>query len=136
MKIKINYWQQALNHIENYKTQGSIIRRKQKLIAKEKQSTNFFSQSEKQEPAKIQNKQFQNDHNNLLTTNSDILKGSQKFYQNLYLKTYNETQKNLQKSILKQVQIEQNQELTKYITKKRTKRSYISNRKLKITRHT
>ena len=136
MKIKINYWQQALNHIENYKTQGSIIRRKQKLIAKEKQSTNFFSQSEKQEPAKIQNKQFQNDHNNLLTTNSDILKGSQKFYQNLYLKTYNETQKNLQKSILKQVQIEQNQELTKYITEKRTKRSYISNRNLKFTRHT
>ena len=54
-KIKIspnqkqtNTWQQELEDIENYKTQGTVIRNKEKIINNQEKPNKFFYQQEKQ----------------------------------------------------------------------------------------
>ena len=46
-KYKINYWQENLNDIKNYKTKGSIIRSKENLTVNKELPTNFFYQQKK-----------------------------------------------------------------------------------------
>ena len=46
-KNKIDHWQQTLNDTENYKTQGTIIRSKERLIVNEENPTKYFYQQEK-----------------------------------------------------------------------------------------
>ena len=49
---KINKYQQELNEIENYKTEGIIIRSKEKLILNEEKPTKYFYLKEKQKQKK------------------------------------------------------------------------------------
>ena len=44
---KIEKWQQNLNNIDNYKTQGTIIRSKEKIIMKSNQQNSFNNKSNK-----------------------------------------------------------------------------------------
>ena len=44
---KIEKWQQNLNNIDNYKTQGTIIRSKEKIIMKNNQQNSFNNKSNK-----------------------------------------------------------------------------------------
>ena len=44
---KIEKWQQNLNNIDNYKTQGTIIRSKEKIIMKNNQQNSFNYKSNK-----------------------------------------------------------------------------------------
>ena len=83
--INIENWQNAINCIENYKTQGTIIRSKEMSILNEGKPSKYFYQIEKQK----QINQLQNEQNKLLTTNLEILKEWQKFYQKLHNKQKN-----------------------------------------------
>ena len=49
---KINKYQQELNDIENYKTEGTIIRSKEKVILNEEKPTKYFYSQEKQKQKK------------------------------------------------------------------------------------
>ena len=49
---KINKYQQELNEIENYKTEGTIIRSKEKVILNEEKPTKYFYTQEKQKQTK------------------------------------------------------------------------------------
>ena len=44
---KIEKWQQNLNNIDNYKTQGTIIRSKEKIKMKNNQQNSFNNKSNK-----------------------------------------------------------------------------------------
>ena len=79
-KNKIEKWQRSIENLENYKTQGTVIRSKGRFIVTDEKSTKYFYQQEKQKQAKKQIKQLQNGQNKLPTTNSDILKECQNFY--------------------------------------------------------
>ena len=82
-------------------------------------------QREQQKQSKKQITQLQNNKNQLLTSNSKILKESQKYYQFLNEKQNNckTTREQLLKKIPKKVNIDQNDQLTKKIEKKRTETS-------------
>ena len=49
---KMNKYQQELNEIENYKTEGTIIRSKEKVILNEEKPTKYFYTQEKQNKQK------------------------------------------------------------------------------------
>ena len=49
---KINKYQQELNDIENYKTEGTIIRSKEKVILNEEKPNKYFYSQEKQKQKK------------------------------------------------------------------------------------
>ena len=49
---KLNKYQQELNDIENYKTEGTIIRSKEKVILNEEKPTKYFYVQEKQKQTK------------------------------------------------------------------------------------
>ena len=51
-KNKIDHCQEKLNNKENYKTQGSITRSKEKFIVNEEQPSKLFYQEQKQNQAK------------------------------------------------------------------------------------
>ena len=41
---QINIWQQELEDIENYKTQGTVIRNKEKIVINQEKPNKFFYQ--------------------------------------------------------------------------------------------
>ena len=49
---KLNKYQQELNDLENYKTEGTIIRSKEKVILNEEKPTKYFYVQEKQKQTK------------------------------------------------------------------------------------
>ena len=51
---KIQNWQNSIDNIENYKTMGSVIRSKEKLIVNEEISNKFFYQTQKENQTKKQ----------------------------------------------------------------------------------
>ena len=51
---KIQNWQNSIDDIENYKTMGSVIRSKEKLIVNEEISNKFFYQTQKENQTKKQ----------------------------------------------------------------------------------
>ena len=124
-ETKIKNWQKKIDDIENYRKQGTIIRSKETQIANEEILNKFFFQQEQQKQSKKQITQLQNNKNQLLTSNSKVLKESQKYYQSLNEKQNNckTTREQLLKKIPKKVNIDQNDQLTKKIEKKRTETS-------------
>ena len=124
-ETKIKNWQKKIDDIENYRKQGTIIRSKETQIANEEILNKFFFQQEQQKQSKKQITQLQNNKNQLLTSNSKVLKESQKYYQSLNEKQNNckTTREQLLKKIPKTVNIDQNDQLTKKMEKKRTETS-------------
>ena len=59
-KINIENWQNQINDIENYKTQGTIIRSKEMTIINEETPNKYFYLQEQQKQAKKHIKQLQN----------------------------------------------------------------------------
>ena len=102
-----------------------IIRSKETQIINEEILNKFFFQQEQQKQSKEQITQLQNNKNQLLPTNSKIIKECQKFYQSLYEKqnSCKTTQEELLKEIHKIVNIDQNDHLTKKIEKKELKQA-------------
>ena len=49
---KLNKYHQELNDLENYKTEGTIIRSKEKVILNEEKPTKYFYVQEKQKQTK------------------------------------------------------------------------------------
>ena len=85
---KINNAHQQLQDIDNYKTAGSIIRGKEKLILEKEKPNRLFFDQEKQKSRTI--KQLQHMTNNetkTITTDYEILKYCKNFFSNLYTKT-------------------------------------------------
>ena len=78
-KNKIDHCQKKLNNKENYKTQGSITRGKERFIVIEEQPSKLFYQEEKQKHAKKQIKQFPADTDVLRTSEKghDVLRPNQ-----------------------------------------------------------
>ena len=60
-KINIENWQDQINDIENYKTQGTIIRSKEMTIINEETPNKYFYLQEQQKQIKKHIKQLQNE---------------------------------------------------------------------------
>ena len=115
---KIEECEQKLEKIENYKTQGKIIRSKEKIILrKEKPTKYFFSQKTKQKQNKKQITHLQNKEGQIFKTTSKILKEFKNFYHNLYKKhnTCETTQNELLKDIPRKSEDAQNLNLIQKI---------------------
>ena len=69
---KIEQYQQNLEDIENYETQGTIIRNKEKLILNEEKPAKYLFVLEKQKQNKKHITFLQNEKGKLLKTNSNI----------------------------------------------------------------
>ena len=88
-KTNIENWQNQINNIENYKTQGTIIRSKEITIINEEIPNKYFYLQEQQKQIKKHIKQLQNEKNEIIKTNSEILKECKIFYQKLFTKQEN-----------------------------------------------
>ena len=112
---KINKYQQELNEIENYKTEGTIIRSKEKVILNEEKPTKYFYTQEKQKQTKKNITTMIDEKGNILQKNTDILNECKNYYQKLYINqnTCLDTQKQLLQQIQLKVSEMQNQQLTK-----------------------
>ena len=113
----INKHQQDLQDIENYKTTGTIIRSKEKIILNEEKPTKFFYAQEKQKQIKKTIQKLIDKEENVLQTNEEILNECKNFYQNLYTKskTCQITQNLLLQKVDSKISLEKNQILTKPI---------------------
>ena len=102
--------------------QGTIIRSKEQSIINEEIPNKYFYLREQQKQTKKHIKQLQNE---LLNSNSEILKECTSFYQTIYTKQANceETQIELLNKITKKVQTIQNEKLTSYINKNELKQA-------------
>ena len=69
---KIEQYQQNLEDIENYETQGTIIRNKEKLILNEEKPAKYLFVQEKEKQNKKHITFLQNEKGKLLKTNSNI----------------------------------------------------------------
>ena len=119
-------WQNQINDIENYKTQGTIIRSKEMTIINEERPNKYFYLKEQQKQAKKHIKQLQNEKKNeILTTNTEILKECSQFYKNLYSKQKNciETQNEILTNLLNLMKNELNEQLTKRLNKNEIKQA-------------
>ena len=114
---KINKYQQELNEIENYKTEGTVIRSKEKVILNEEKPTKYFYTQEKQNKTKKNITTLIDEKWNILQKNTDILNECKNYYQKLYINqnTCLDTQKQLLQQIQLKVSEMQNQRLTKQI---------------------
>ena len=114
---KLNKYQQELNDIENYKTEGTIIRSKEKVILNEEKPTKYFHAQEKQKQKKKNITTLIDEQGNTLQKNTEILNECENFYQKLYTnhKTCSDTQKQLLQQIKPKITELQNQKLTKQI---------------------
>ena len=122
---KIEQNQIELEDIDDYKTNGAVIRSKEKIIltvirSKEKiilneeKPTKYFFLQEKQKHKK-NIKSLKNKQGKILTTNSEILRECKNYFQNLYIKqkTCEITQNLLLEHISNEITNEQNNKLTK-----------------------
>ena len=114
---KIEQYQQDLEDIENYETQGTIIRNKEKLILNEEKPAKYLFLQEKQKQNKKHITFLQNEKGKLLKTNSKIFKKCQNFFQtpNTEQITRKKTQNQLLQNISQKVSETQNSILTKEI---------------------
>ena len=124
-KTNIENWQNQINDIENYKTQGTIIRSKEITIINEKTPNKYFYLQEQQKQIKKHIKQLQNEKNEIIKTNSEILKECRIFYQKLFTKQENcvETQNEILNKLPTSMKNEQNEYLTKQINKNELKQA-------------
>ena len=118
---KINNAHQQLQDIDNYKTAGSIICSKEKLILEQEKPNRFFFDQEKRKQKSKTIKQLQHTTNNetkTITTDYEILKYWKHFFSNLYTKT--KTNMQIQEELLTPIQPkinnQNNQKLTQEIT--------------------
>ena len=91
---KINNTHQQLQDINNYKTAGSIIRSKEKLILEQEKPNKFLFDQGKQKQKSKTIKQLQHTTNNetkTITTDYEILKYCKNFFSNVYTKTKTNT---------------------------------------------
>ena len=84
-------YQINLEEIENYKTQGTIIKSKEKNYLKWRKTNKVFFHTGKTKKNSKKTKKkhitcMQNGQGKLLTTNSNILKECKKYFQTLYTK--------------------------------------------------
>ena len=114
---KIEENQTELEDIDNYKTHGTIIRSKEKLILNEEKPTKYFYLQKKQKQNKKQIKYLKNKEGKILATDSEILQECKNFFQKLYTKqnTCEITQNLLLERITNEITNEQNNKLTKQI---------------------
>ena len=94
-------------------------------IINEKIPNKYFYLKEQQKQAKKHIKQLQNEKNEILTTNTEILKECSQFYQNLYSKQQNciETQNEILTNLPNLMKNELNEQLTKPINKNEVKQT-------------
>ena len=111
---KIEQNQIELEDIDDYKTNGAVIRSKEKIILNEEKPTKYFFLQEKQKQIK-KIKSPKNKQGKILTTNSEILRECKNYFQNLYIKqkTCEITQNLLLEHISNEITNEQNNKLTK-----------------------
>ena len=91
---KINKAQQNVQDIQNYRTTGSIIRSKEKLILEEEKLNKFFCDLEKQNQKQKTTKQLQKMQNKttMITNDFEILKHCKKFF-STYIRKQRQTHK-------------------------------------------
>ena len=82
---KINKYQQELNEIENYKTEGTIIRSKEKVRLNEEKPTKYFYTQEKKTTKNKNITTLIDEKGNILQKNTDILNECKNYYQKLYI---------------------------------------------------
>ena len=94
-------------------------------IINEEIPNKYFYLKEQQKQAKKHIKQLQNEKNEILTTNTEILKECSQFYQNLYSKQQNciETQNEILTNLPNLMKNELNEQLTKPINKNEVKQT-------------
>ena len=94
-------------------------------IINEEIPNKYFYLKEQQKQAKKHIKQLQNEKNEILTTNTEILKECSQFYQNLYSKQQNciETQNEILTNLPNLMKNELNEQLTKPINKNEIKQA-------------
>ena len=82
---KINKYQQELNEIENYKTEGTIIRSKEKVSLNEEKPTKYFYTQEKKTTKNKNITTLIDEKGNIFQKNTDILNECKNYYQKLYI---------------------------------------------------
>ena len=114
---KIKKYQQDLNDIENYKTEGTIIRSKEKTILNEDKPTKYFYLQEKQKQTKKNITSLLDEKGEEIQKNTEILNQCKQFYQKLCnsQNTCKMTQNHLLQHIKPKISDLQNQKLTKQI---------------------
>ena len=114
---KIKKYQQDLNDIENYKTEGTIIRSKEKTILNEDKPTRYFYLQEKQKQTKKNITSLLDEKGEEIQKNTEILNQCKQFYQKLCnsQNTCKMTQNHLLQHIKPKISDLQNQKLTKQI---------------------
>ena len=109
-----------LDNIENYKSQGTIIRSKQQTILNEEKPSKFFFLQEKQKQNKKHIKLLLNEQGKLLKEQNEILQECQNYFQVLYKnqETCETTQNQLLENITNKISDNQNSLLSQkmYIT--------------------
>lgn len=99
-----------LDNIENYKSQGTIIRSKQQTILNEEKPSKFFFLQEKQKQNKKHIKLLLNEQGKLLKEQNEILQECQNYFQVLYKnqETCETTQNQLLENITNKISDNQN----------------------------
>ena len=118
-KTNIENWENQINDIENYKTHGTIIRSKDMTMINKEPPKKYFYLQEQHNQAKKHIKQLQNEKNEIIKTNSEILKECSQFYQNLYSKQQNskETQNEILIILPNLMKNDLNEQLTKTVNR-------------------
>lgn len=106
-----------LDNIENYKSQGTIIRSKQQTILNEEKPSKFFFLQEKQKQNKKHIKLLLNEQGKLLKEQNEILQECQNYFQVLYKnqETCETTQNQLLENITNKISDNQNSLLSQKI---------------------
>lgn len=106
-----------LDNIENYKSQGTIIRSKQQTILNEEKPSKFFFLQEKQKQNKKHIKLLLNEQGKLLKEQNEILQECQNYFQALYKnqETCETTQNQLLENITNKISDNQNSLLSQKI---------------------
>ena len=114
---QIEKYQQMIQDIETYKTQGTIIRSKEQIILNEEKPTKYFFLQENQKQNKKHIKIIINEQGETLQENLEILKECKNYFQKIYKKqeTCEKTQDELLQNITKTITENQNTNLSREI---------------------
>ena len=111
---QIEKYQQTVQDIETYKTQGTTIRSKEQIILNEEKPTKYFFLQENQKQNKKHTKIIINEQGETFQENSEILKECKNYFQKIYKKqeTCEKTQDKLLQNIRKNITENQNTNLS------------------------
>ena len=114
---QIEKYQQTVQNIETYKTQGTIIRSKEQIILKEENPTKYFFLQKNQKQNKKHIKIIINEQGETFQEKSKILKECKNYFQKIYKKqeTCEKTQDKLLQNIRKNITENQNTNLSRKI---------------------